>query len=249
MAIVYGVHPVEELLDRRWRQVKGLLITRKHQAAALVQLARSRRIPIQDSSPRELDALCGGGSHQGIVAVVGEYDYVDLEDLLEQEVGPPLLLVLDSIQDPQNLGAIFRSGLVLGATGVVIPQNRAASITPTVVRVSAGATEHLPCAMVTNIARCLTQLKEAGLWVVGTVESGGSHPADLPLAEPAAVVLGNEQKGIRPLVRKQCDVLATIPGPSAIASLNVGAAAVAFCYEAARQRRGTNKEQGTRNKD
>ena len=239
MAIVYGVHPVEELLARRWRKVKGLLITRRQRNSDVVKLARSRGVQIQDSSSQELDALCGGGSHQGIAAVVGEYAYVDLEDLLEVVPGlPPLLLVLDSVQDPQNLGAIFRSALVLGATGVVIPQDRAASITPTVVRVSAGATEHLPCAMVTNIARSLVQMKEAGLWVVGTVESGGSHPADLPLSEPAAVVLGNEQKGIRPLVRKQCDVLATIPGPSAIASLNVGAAAVAFCYEAARQRRG-----------
>ena len=237
MAIVYGVHPVEELLGRRWRQVKGLLVTRNQSKTELVQRARSRGVPVQDSSPRELDALCGGASHQGIVAVVGEYEYVDIEDLLELDEGPPLLLVLDSIQDPQNLGSIFRSALVLGATGLVIPQNRAASITPTVVRVSAGATEHLPCARVTNIARCLTQLKEAGLWVVGTVEQGGSHPADTPLDGPAAVVLGNEQKGLRPLVQKQCDVLATIPGPSAIASLNVGAAAVAFCYEAARQRR------------
>ncbi len=236
MAIVYGFHPVEELINRRWRQVKGLLVTRKQRSAQLVKQALSRRIPVQDSSPRELDALCDGASHQGIVAIVGEFEYVAIEDLIEAP-GTPLLLVLDSVQDPQNLGAIFRSALVLGATGVVIPQNRAASVTPTVVRVSAGATEHLPCARVTNIARCLTQLKEAGVWVVGTVESGGQHPSDLPLDEPAAVVLGNEQKGIRPLVLKQCDALATIPG-AGIASLNVGAAAVAFCYEAARQRRG-----------
>lgn len=236
MAIVFGVHPVEELLARRWREVKALLITRRHRDAAPVKLASSRKIQIQDCAPRELDKLCGGGSHQGIAALVGEFAHVDLEDLLEPESGPPLLLVLDSIQDPQNLGAIFRSGLVLGATGVVIPQNRAVGVTPTVVRVSAGATEHLPCARVTNIARSIDRMKEAGLWVVGTVESGGAHPADLPLDGPAAVVLGNEQKGLRPLVAKHCDVLSTIPGVG-IASLNVGAAAVAFCYEASRQRR------------
>ena len=242
MAIVYGVHPVEELLARRWQQVKALLVTRRQRNSEPVKLAERRAIQIQSSSTEELDALCGAGSHQGIAALVGEYRYADLEDLLEQGLPPPLLLALDSVQDPQNLGAIFRSALVLGVTGVVIPKDRAASISPAVVRVSAGATEHLPCARVTNLARSLTQCKEAGMWVVGTVESGGAHPASAPLDQPAVLVLGNEHKGIRPLVQKQCDLLVTIPSASPIASLNVGAAAAALCYEAGRQRREQLKE-------
>ncbi len=277
--LVYGVHPVEEALRRRNREVQALMIARRGAAPpGLLELAEARGIPVQTSSPEELDLLCGAGNHQGVAALVGEYAYVELEDLLEpgpavssrsvpqgredrgpavssrsvpqgrEDRGPaaqgredrpepPLLLVLDCVTDPQNVGAILRSALVLGASGLVLPKDRAAPITPAVVRVSAGASEHLRCARVTNLARALEQMKEAGLWVAGAVESGGVAPEQADLRGPAAIVLGNEQKGIRPLVRRGCDLLITIPSRSAIASLNVAAAGVTLLYEAARQRR------------
>jgi 23S rRNA (guanosine2251-2'-O)-methyltransferase len=237
--IVYGLHPVEELLRRRDRQVQALFVARRDGASSLLAAAAARGIAVQTSSPGELDQLCGGGSHQGVAALVGEYAYSELEDLVERRDSTPipLLVVLDSITDPQNVGAIIRSALVLGATGLVLPKDRAAPITPAVVRVSAGASEHLPCARVTNLARALAQLKHAELWVVGTVESGGEPPERVDLTGPVAIVFGSEQRGMRPLVRSACDLLVTIPSLGRIASLNVAAAATALLYEASRQRR------------
>jgi 23S rRNA (guanosine2251-2'-O)-methyltransferase len=237
MRLVYGVHPVEEVLRRRAGEVKSLLLARRG-GSPLAALAAARGIPVQAAGSAELDELCGSNSHQGVAAVVGEYVYAELEDLLAPaaEAAPPLLLVLDSITDAGNLGAIIRSALVLGATGVVLPKDRAAPITPAVVRVSAGATEHLPCARVTNLARALEQMKRAGLWVTGAVERGGQLPWHADLRGPVALVLGSEQRGIRPLVRRGCDLLVTIPSRSPMTALNVAAATTALLYEAARQR-------------
>jgi len=234
MRLVYGVHPVLEVLRRRAPEVKAVLLARRGEAG-VAALAAERGVPVQSASPLELDELCGSTSHQGVAAVVGEYAYAELEDMLAAP-GPALLVVLDSVTDAGNLGAIIRSALVLGATGVVLPKDRAAPITPAVVRVSAGATEHLPCARVTNLARALEQLKQAGLWVMGAVERGGQHPSQADLKGPVALVLGSEQKGIRPLVLRGCDVTLTIPSRSPMAALNVAAAATALLYEAARQR-------------
>lgn len=234
--LVYGFHPVEELLRQNSREVRALLVARQERMQGLLQTARKEDLPIQHCTPAELDAICDGASHQGIAALVGDFPYLELEDLLERAGENPLLLVLDSVLDPQNLGAIMRSALVLGVAGVVLPRDRAAGITPAVVRVSAGATEHLPCARVTNLVRSMQTMKDAGLWIAGAVEQGGVHPAKADLRGPTAIVLGNEQKGIRPLVLKHCDLQLTIPARSPIASLNVSAAAACLCYEALRQR-------------
>ena len=238
--LVYGIRPVAEVLKRWERPIQCLLVSKKEQHRAFLSAAESRKIPIYFNTGLELDQLCGTSSHQGIVAVVGDYPYLNLHDLLVAGKGTaaPLLVVLDSVTDPQNLGAILRSALVLGATGIVLPKDRAAPITPTVVRVSAGASEHLPCARVTNLAAALKEMKQAGLWVAGAVERGGAVPDQADLAGPLALVLGNEQKGIRPLVQRGCDMLLTIPSHSNIASLNVAAAATALLSEVARQRRG-----------
>lgn len=233
--LVYGIHPVAEVLRRRG-DVEVLLISKRAGLGDLVSQAEARGISITRSSVEELQALCGASSHQGVVALVGEYPYLDIYELLERQQGPPLLLAADSLMDPQNLGAIIRSGLVLGATGLVLPKKRSVQITSTVVRVSAGATEHLSCARVTNLARALDQLREAGLWVAGTVERGGASPSETDLTGPTVLVLGSEHRGIRPLVLKKCDIKLTIPSRAGIASLNVAAAATAVLYEAARQR-------------
>lgn len=236
--LVYGVHPVEEALRRRAREVQGLLVSRRGALPPALVEAQARGLPVQRLCDEELTALCGASSHQGLALIVGDYAYADLEDLLEPGEPTPLYVCLDSITDPQNLGAIIRSAAFLGATGLVIPKDRAAPITPAVVRVSAGASEHLRCARVTNLARALDQLRSAGVWVVGAVERGGVPPERVDLAGPVALVLGNEQKGIRPLVLRGCDIVTTIPAPrSSVGSLNVAAAATALLHEAARQRR------------
>jgi 23S rRNA (guanosine2251-2'-O)-methyltransferase len=242
--LVYGLHPVQQVLQRRPREVAALFVAAqgprpRSQLEPLLKLARERGLKVLHVEGQELVALTGGANHQGVAATVGPFPYLDVEGLLERDTTrPPLILAVDSVTDPQNLGAILRSALVLGATGVVIPKDRAAQITPTVVRVSAGASEHLPCARVVNLARALDRLRDLGLWIAGTVESGGVHPAEADLEVPLVIVLGSEHSGIRPLVLKKCDLRLTIPSAAgAIASLNVAAAATAVLYEAARQRR------------
>jgi 23S rRNA (guanosine2251-2'-O)-methyltransferase len=187
-----------------------------------------------------LDELAKGGVHQGVVAVVGEYNYAQLDELLalaKKSGRPPLVLVLDSVQDPQNLGALVRTAHVVGAHGVVIPKDRAVGVTPAVVKASAGATEHVRIATVTNVARALEELKEAGLWIAGAVAAGDSKaPWEIDFTVPIALVLGAEGKGIRPLVQRGCDLLVQIPMEGEVASLNVGAAGAMLLYEIVRQR-------------
>jgi len=148
----------------------------------------------------------------------------------------PLLLVLDGVQDPQNLGALVRSAHVLGADGVLIPRHRAAPVTPAVVKASAGATEHTPIAQVTNVARTLEELKERGIWIVGASALGGRLPSEIDLTVPVALVLGSEGKGVRPLVLRACDLLVRIPMAGRVASLNVSVAGAILLYETVRQR-------------
>ncbi len=236
--IVYGFHPVESALRKHRKDVRGIFLSGRGRAGQVRELAGSMQIPVQELSASELDSLCQGATHQGVAALLGDFPYEELEDLIEARGTPPLLLFLDGIQDPQNLGAIFRSALLLGATGLVIPKDRAAGVTPAVVRVSAGATEHLPCARVTNMARALSQAKGSGIWVAGAVAGGGQDPGGMDLSGPMALVLGSEQKGIRPGVLKECDLKVTLPiRKSPVDSLNVATSAAVLLYEMSRQRR------------
>jgi 23S rRNA (guanosine2251-2'-O)-methyltransferase len=178
-----------------------------------------------------------------VVAIAGAFRYRELDELVALAAAagePPLLLVLDGVQDPQNLGALVRSAHVLGAHGVVVPKDRAAHVTPSVVKASAGATEHVAIALVTNLARALEELKAAGVWTVGAVvEPGGDEgaaPWEVDLAAPTALVLGAEGAGVRPLVARGCDLRVRIPMAGRVASLNVAAAGAILLYEAARQR-------------
>lgn len=249
--LVYGIGPVREILDRRARDIDVLYVSQARKArqragdpvAALAADARRRGVSVEMRDRAELDALladeAGRPAHQGVVAVVGAFAYAALEDLLDRTGGAPALIVaLDSVQDPHNLGAIVRSAHVLGAHGLVIPRDRAAQVTPVVTKVSAGATEHLAIAQVTNLARALGQLKDAGLWIAGLAagpDSRALHALDASL--PLCLVLGAEGTGLRPLVARQCDFLVEIPmAGRGVGSLNVSVAAGVALYEVARQR-------------
>lgn len=238
--LVYGIHPVKEAI--RSGRVQALFTLEGEAGPALREIHDAAKNAGLTAVPRPratIDALAHGGAHQGVVAVTGEYPYSSIEAILNaagREGRPPLVLVLDSVQDPQNLGALVRSAHVAGAHGVVIPKDRAVGITPTVVKTSAGATEHTPIAQVVNVARAIEELKAAGLWVVGAVAAGGEPPWKVDLSGPIALVLGAEGKGIRPLVLRGCDLVVRIPMAGKVASLNVGAAGAMLLYEAVRQR-------------
>ncbi|MDB4969107.1 MAG: methyltransferase, TrmH family, group 3 [Myxococcales bacterium] len=239
--VVYGVHPVREAL--RSGKVQALFIAEGETGGAIKEIldaARGGNVQPIARVRTQLDALAHGGVHQGVVAIVGEFNYAQLDELLAfaQKSGqPPFLLVLDQVQDPQNLGALVRSAHVAGVHGVIIPKDRAVGITPAVVKASAGATEHVKIATVVNIARTLEELKEAEVWIAGAVAAGGSKaPWEIDFKVPVALVLGAEGKGIRPLVLKGCDLLVKIPMFGKVASLNVGAAGAMLLYEIVRQR-------------
>jgi 23S rRNA (guanosine2251-2'-O)-methyltransferase len=239
--VVYGVHPVREAL--RSGRVQALFVAEGEAGVALKEILDAARAANVQAIPRvrtQLDALAHGGVHQGAVAIVGEYNYAQLDEIVQlaKRTGrPPLILVLDSVQDPQNLGALVRTAHVCGVHGVVIPKDRAVGVTPTVVKAAAGATEHVKIATVVNIARALEELKEAEVWIAGAVAAGGSKaPWETDFTVPIAIVLGAEGKGIRPLVLRGCDLLVKIPMFGKVASLNVGAAGAMLLYEVVRQR-------------
>lgn len=205
--------------------------------AELSALARNRNVAIQERTAEELDAMAEGVRHQGVIAIAGEYVYCQLEDLLEAGGPSTVILALDQIQDPHNFGAIVRSAVALGAVGIITLKDRAAPVTPVVVRASAGATERARIARVTNLARTLAELREREIQVVG-LAAEGSHAIDaLPDAPNGrALVVGSEGDGLRRLVRENCDHLARIPMSGALASLNASVAAAIALYECVRLR-------------
>lgn len=186
----------------------------------------------------ELDRMAGNNAHQGVVAVTSAKQYNDLDDVVAAKRGQfSLVVVLDGVEDPHNLGAILRTADAAGADGVVIPERRAAGVTPTVTKASAGASEHLPIAKVTNIGRTLEELKSKNLWIVGLDERAPQNYDSLDYKMDCAIVLGAEGKGVHELVRKKCDFLISIPMLGKVSSLNVSVAAGVMLYEIVRQRR------------
>lgn len=185
-------------------------------------------------SGEELERLCGSPDHQGAVAEVDPYRYAKAESLLEAQGG--LLVALDQVQDPRNLGAICRSAEFAGAAGVVLPERRSAEVTATVCKASAGAVEHLRLARVRNLADWLAEAKTAGFWIWGADAGASSAPWEADLSGPTVLVLGAEGKGIRPRVAAACDGLVALPAAGRVGSLNVSAAAAALLFEAIRQR-------------
>jgi 23S rRNA (guanosine2251-2'-O)-methyltransferase len=213
--------------------------------AALVDAARARGIEVSPRTRADLDQLCGGGQarHQGVVAIADEIADVDVDDLLaraEARGMQPLLVALDGVEDPHNLGAIIRSTLVLGGDGLLLPKDRAARVTPVVTKASAGASERLPLVQVTNLVRALEDLKQKDVWLVGVAASPAARPLwELDADRPLCLVLGGEGRGLGRLIARTCDFLVEIPMVEAgVGSLNVSVAAGAALYEIARQRSG-----------
>lgn len=203
------------------------------------QLARERGIVVQEIDRKKLDQMATTANHQGIIAQAAPKPYAQIEDILalaQARSEEPMLLVLDGIEDPHNLGALIRSADGAGVHGVVIPKRRAVGLTATVSRASAGAVEYIDVAQVTNLARCLDQLKDNGLWIVGADPEGEHLYTEVDLTGPIAIVIGSEGKGIRRLVKEKCDLLVRLPLRGRISSLNASVAGSLVLYEVVRQR-------------
>jgi 23S rRNA (guanosine2251-2'-O)-methyltransferase len=250
---MHGLHAVKSLLERDPQRVLRLLVARGREDARMTALlaaaARAQR-PVERVDAARLEKLAVEGVHQGVVAEVRPLPTWD-EDRLTTELGRlqqaaeeggapfrPLLLVLDGVQDPHNLGACLRTADACGALAVVIPRDRAAQLNATVRKVAAGAAETTPVVVVTNLARCLRDLKDAGLWVVGAAGEASQAAALADLSGPVALVMGAEGTGLRQLTRQHCDVMVRLPSLGAVESLNVSVAAGMLLYEAVRQRGG-----------
>lgn len=206
----------------------------------ILSIAKDRNIPVSYADRAVLDRMAGGGVHQGVIAVASDYEYTSVEDLLQtasDREEPPFLIILDGLEDPHNLGAVMRTAECAGAHGIIIPQRRSVSVNATVMKTSAGAAEHIGCARVKNIARTVEMLQERGVWVYGC-DMDGSDCFETDLTGPAAIVIGNEGRGISRLVREKCDVIVSIPMRGQINSLNASNAAAIVMYEILRQRRG-----------
>jgi 23S rRNA (guanosine2251-2'-O)-methyltransferase len=218
--------------------VHRVLIARgAHGVDGLVAVARSRHVPVEAIDRHRLDQTLSAANHQGVAAEAGPFPYARLGDLLDTP-GVPLLLVLDSLQDPQNFGTLLRTAQACGAHGVVIPEHRAVGITPAVSNASAGAVEHLPVARVTNLRRTLETLKAGGVWTYGLAMAARPAVWTVDWSAPAALVVGSEGSGLSRLVRETCDELVSIPmAPGAIESLNAAVAGSIALVEALRQRR------------
>ncbi len=238
-----GIHVVHEALEAG-ASIERIVIARGlrgERIEKIVQLARSRGVPVRFEERAQLDRLAGTREHQGVIALAGAKRPLALEGLLHKP-GPEsarkgLLVLLDGVEDPQNLGAVVRTALAAGADGLVLPERRAAGLTESVARASAGALAHLPIARVVNLARAMEELKEAGYWLVGLDERAERNYTDADFTGTTGIVLGSEGKGLHELVRKRCDFLVSIPTTGPVRSLNVSVAAGVVLFEAVRQRR------------
>lgn len=240
---VAGPHAALEVLRAGKRTVRRLALARQEGGAiieAILDLARQRQVPVETRPREALDRQVRGATHQGVILEVGPFPYAEPETLVGQAAAGPgqaFLLVLDGVQDPQNLGAIVRSAEAAGVHGCILPRDRAVGVSPAAVRASAGATEHLPIAQVTNLATFLESIKSQGLWVVGTDATGGRDLFTTDLSVPLVLVIGGEERGLRRLTRSRCDLIVQIPSRGKVTSLNASAAAAVCLFEVARQRR------------
>ncbi|MFL5801000.1 MAG: 23S rRNA (guanosine(2251)-2'-O)-methyltransferase RlmB [Roseiflexaceae bacterium] len=243
--LLYGRNAVREALRAGRRSFERLLVSSGAQEAGtlgeVVRLAEKVGVPIERVDRHELDRRLREANHQGVALECGEYSYVDLEDCLamaEERGEPALLLMLDHLQDPQNVGTLLRTAEAVGAHGVVMPGRRAAEVTPAVVNASSGATEHLRIAVVGNLAQSIAEVQKAGVWVVGIEDDERAHTYDrADLDMPLALVVGAEGSGLARLTRERCDFLVRLPMRGQITSLNAAVAGSIVLYHAWRVRR------------
>jgi 23S rRNA (guanosine2251-2'-O)-methyltransferase len=233
---IYGKHAVLETL-KSGRPVEKILLAKninKFSVNEIIEHAKKQNVPYQWVPRSRLDQLAEGNNHQGVVAQVAAFEYASLEDLFkraEQKQEAPFFLLLDSIEDPHNLGSILRSADASGAHGVIIPKRRAAGVTSVVAKTSAGAVQHVPVVRVTNLNRVADELKERGVWLVGSDGSAEQEYTGIDYNMPVAVVIGNEGRGIHTLLKKKCDFLVKLPMRGKVSSLNASVAAGFSCMK------------------
>ncbi len=249
MDVLYGLHPVEEALRAGSRRLESVCILRSRQDARLqrvIDACRQAGVRLRFEPKEQLNRLAGTEAHQGVVAVVAGRSYADadLDDLLTPKGEHLFLLALDGVEDPHNLGALLRTADAAGVDGVLLPERRAAQVNATAAKVSAGASEHVRIAHVTNMVRSLEELKRNHVWCVGLDERGTQSYDDFDFRAHCVLVLGREGAGLHDLVRRTCDHLLRIPMAGKVASLNVSVAGAVVMYEAMRQRRQAALAQG-----
>ena len=241
--LLYGVHPVLEALRAKDMGLHRIYLQegrRGRTVEEILRLAKARHVPVAFETREDLFRRAGSERHQGAVGIASAKAYLSLDELLEavRRHDSPLLLVLDGIEDPHNLGAIVRTAEAAGAQGVLLPTRRAVGLTATVARASTGAIEHIPVARVVNVAQTIERLKEANFWVYGLDVKGTRRYWEVDYRGPVALVVGGEGRGIRPLVASQCDGLVRVPLQGKVQSLNASVAAAVVLYEVLRQRAG-----------
>lgn len=240
MAILVGIHPVREALAAG-RALDRVLIAKGAgggRVQEIVDLCRSLKVAVRFEERNALDKYAGGSKHQGVVALGAEKQYGDLENLPDHD----LLIMLDGVEDPHNLGAILRSAGAVGAGAVIIPERRAVGVTSTVAKAAAGALEHVPVVRVVNLSQALEKLKERGYWSYGLDERGDREYTDADYATKSVVVLGAEGRGLHEKLREKCDFLLRIPMEGAVPSLNVSVAAGVVLFDWKRQTKSTKKQ-------
>jgi 23S rRNA (guanosine2251-2'-O)-methyltransferase len=241
MQVIYGINPLLEIFLTYPAMLEKIVVAEGRGGEALqkiVKLASDRGVPVEFTGREKVEKLAPRRVHQGIVGLCREYAYSTVDDVLanrHRESRYNLVIILDSINDPQNLGAIIRTAHCCGANGVIIPSNRAASVTASVVKASAGAVYRIPTAMTVNLVRTIEYLKEKGFWIFGADAASGVSFHTPDYEGHIGLVLGNEGLGIRSLIRKKCDFLISIPIRGEVASLNVSAAAGVILYEVLRK--------------
>lgn len=245
MNFIYGIHAVTESLKAHGRAFEWVGVAKERhdlRLQRLIEECRRNSVPVRFLPRLELDRMAGNNAHQGVVAVTSAKHYADLDDVVAAKRGKhSLIVVLDGIEDPHNLGAVLRTADAAGADGAVVPERRAVGVNATVTKASAGASEHLPIAKVTNIARTVEDLKAKNIWTVGLDERAQQNYDALDYNMDCAVVLGSEGKGLHDLVARKCDFLVSIPMLGKVPSLNVSVAAAVVLYEIVRQRRGKSQ--------
>jgi 23S rRNA (guanosine2251-2'-O)-methyltransferase len=234
---ICGVHAVFEALASQRFPIERIHIAREAHSAKLkeiLELARKRGVPVRKEERPILDRLAEGAVHQGIIAISGALAYADFEVLFKSD--KPLVVVLDGVEDPHNLGAVMRTAEACGASGIIVPERHSAPLTATVIKASAGASAYVAIVRVKNLVNAIDKLKERGLWVIGVDPAGTQNWTAYDYKSPVALVLGGEHRGLRRLVREHCDALVRLPMLGKIASLNISVAAAVVLYEVVRQR-------------